>query len=267
MLHEVTEALAPLGIGATVHLDAWTSLLLALAGVGAGIINGVAGGGTLLSFPVLLALGYPALTANVTSTIGIWPGYAGGMAGLRREVFDQRTLLRLLAPCAIAGAVGGSILLLTTPASTFQSVAPWLVLAAAGLFAVQPALSRVLGQHPGRRHQVALAVCTTLASVYGGYFGAGLGVVLLAVLGLTLPDTILRTSSLRTVLSVLVNGVAALVFIGAASPVWAAAGLIAIGSLVGGFLGVSLLRRLPPMVFRVLVVAIGLVTAIKLLVG
>lgn len=257
-------------VGAVVHLNGWSYLWLILAGAGAGIINGVAGGGTLLTFPVLLALGYPALGANVTSTIGIWPGYAGGAAGFHQEALDQRRLLVILSPFAIAGALAGSALLLSTPSSSFEAVAPWLVLGAAGLYAIQPLLTRLLGgssHHPSRQRIVILATCTALVSVYGGYFGAGLGVVLLAILGLTLPDTIVRTSGLRTILSVVVNGVAALVFIGAASPYWEAVGLLAAGSLMGGFIGARVLRQLPPVLFRILVVALGLVTGLKLLLG
>jgi len=243
--------------------------LLALAGLGAGILNGVAGGGTLVSFPVLLALGFPALSANVTSTVGIWPGYLGGLAGFRAEIGDQSTRVRSLAPIAVVGAIGGAALLLTTSASSFARIAPWLVLFAALLFALQPVLARALSHvgtdHPTRR--ILLFAGTFAASIYGGYFGAGMGVVLLAVLGLAIPDTLARTSGMRTILSVLVNGVAALVFIAHFSLDWTAVGLLAIGSLLGGFLGARVALRLPVPIFRVVVVAIGLATAIRLFVG
>jgi uncharacterized protein len=253
---------------AVVSRGAESDALLALAGVGAGVINGVAGGGTLLSFPVLLALGYPALTANVTSTVGIWPGYLGGVAGFRREVANQRGMLTRLAPVAVLGAVAGSALLLTTPAGTFQHAAPWLVLAASLLYASQPLVARLVNrQRVGAAHRVVLMVGVFLTSVYGGYFGAGLGVILLALLGLTVPDTLARTTGVRTALSVLTNGVAALVFVGAASVSWPAAGCLAIGSLVGGFAGAKLVRHLPVPVFRAVVVLIGLVTVAKLLAG
>jgi hypothetical protein len=255
---------------AAVTLTAGRDVLLVLAGIGAGVVNGVAGGGTLISFPTLLAMGYPALQANVTSTVGIWPGYLGGVAGFRSEIGDQSGQVRRLAVPAVLGAVAGSVLLLTTPASDFEAIAPWLVLFATLLFAAQPLLVRAFGtsgdrHHPTRTRWLLLYGGTLGAAVYGGYFGAGMGVVLLAVLGLALPDTLARTSGLRTVLSVLVNGVAAAVFIAHASLVWAAVGLLAVGSLAGGYVGAHLARRIPAGALRVLVVAIGLATALKLL--
>jgi uncharacterized protein len=258
-----------LDVLATVHLTAGRALLVALAGLGAGIVNGVAGGGTLVSFPVLLALGYPALTANVTNTVGIWPGYVGGVAGFREEIGDQQATVRALAPAAAIGAVVGAVLLLTTSPADFQRAAPWLVLVASALFAVQPLLRKLLAgvghDHPTRR--LLLFGGTFVASVYGGYFGAAMGVMFLAILGLALPDTLSRTSGLRTILSVLVNGIAAVAFMIAASLAWVAVALLAAGSLVGGWIGARLARHLPAPVFRVVVVAIGLATAIKLLVG
>lgn len=253
----------------TVHLTLAKDALLVLAGLGAGIFNGVAGGGTLISFPVLLALGFPALSANVTSTVGIWPGYLGGVAGFHVEIGDQRARIRSLAPVAIVGAVGGATLLLLTSPEDFARLAPWLVLGAAVLFAVQPLLVRLLSHvaedHPTRR--LLLFGGTLAASVYGGYFGAGMGVVLLAVLGLALPDTLLRTSGMRTILSVLVNGVAAIVFMIHFSLVWVAVAMLGLGSLVGGWIGARVTLSLPAGVLRLVVVAIAVATALRLLVG
>jgi uncharacterized membrane protein YfcA len=242
-------------------------LVLVLAGLGAGIINGVAGGGTLISFPVLLALGYPALTANVTNTVGIWPGYAGGAAGFRHEISGQRERLVELTPVALAGGVAGAILLLTTPSATFKSLAPWLVLGASILFAVQPLLRRALAGSSDvpRTRPLLLVGGTVVASIYGGYFGAGLGVMLLAILGLALPDSIVRTSGLRTALSILVNGVAAVVFLIHGGLAWEAVGLLAAGSLVGGWIGARVAKAIPAIALRVVVIGVGLATAIKLL--
>jgi len=242
--------------------------LLVLAGFGAGLFNGVAGGGTLISFPALLALGYPALVANVTSTVGIWPGYIGGLAGYRREIADQRDHFAVLGPVTVAGAVLGAILLLTTPSSAFTRLAPWLVLFASALFALGPLLTRWLarGEEP-RPRPVALWAGMFVAAVYGGYFGAAMGVIMLAVLGLTLPDTLARASGIRAVLSVLANGVAAVVFIVHGHLQWAAAGLLGGGGLVGGYVGAALARRIPAPALRVVVVGIGLATGIRLLVG
>jgi uncharacterized protein len=253
----------------TTSLTAAHIVFLILGGLGAGIINGVAGGGSLISFPLLLALGYPALTANVTNTVGIWPGYAGGAAGFRDEITGQRERLVRLAPVALAGGLAGAILLLTTSSATFKSLAPWLVLGASVLFAAQPLLRRALAgssHAPPRTRPILLAGGTFAASVYGGYFGAGLGVMLLAILGLALPDSIVRTSGLRTALSILVNGVAAAVFLIHGGLAWRAVGLLAAGSLVGGWIGARVALRIPAMALRIVVVAVGLATVIKLLV-
>jgi uncharacterized membrane protein YfcA len=242
--------------------------LLVLAGIGAGIFNGVAGGGSLISFPVLLALGYPALTANITNTVGIWPSYLASAAGFRREIGDQRARLLRLTPVALAGGVVGAVLLLTTSEAAFADVVPWLILGAAALFAVQPWLRRALDRgeaHP-RPRPVLLVVGVFAASLYGGYFGAAMGVMFLAVLGLALPVSLAHTSGLRAVLSVLVNGIAAVVFLAHGGLAWEAAGWLALGTLAGGFAGARLALALPVPVLRVTVVVIGVGTAVKLLV-
>jgi uncharacterized protein len=240
--------------------------LLILAGLGAGIFNGVAGGGSLISFPVLLALGYPALTANVTNTVRIWPGYLGSAAGFRRQIADQQGQMARLAPVAAVGAVIGAILLLTTPSADFTRLAPWLVLGASLLFAAQPLLRRALEgtATPSGSRPVLLGGGIFLASVYGGYFGAGMGVMLLAILGLALPDSIARSSGMRTSLSILVNGIAAAVFLIHGGLAWEAVGLLAAGSLVGGWVGSLVALSIPAAALRAVVVVIGLGTAIKL---
>jgi uncharacterized protein len=252
-----------------VALTSGDRLLLIAAGLGAGVVNGAAGGGTLISFPALLAVGYPALTANVTSTVGIWSGYLGGAAGFRNEVRSQRDRLGSLAPTVIAGGVLGGVLLLTTPSNDFKVLAPYLLLFSCLLFAVQPLLARRLraAETPAPSHRVVLQAGTFLASIYGAYFGAGLGVVLLAVLGLALGDSLIRINGLRTVLALLVHTVAVLVFVIHAHVAWTAAGLMAGAALVGGYIGARIARRIPPVVLRVIILALGLTTAIRLLVG
>jgi len=257
------------GVLGTTPLTSPHVLLLVIGGVGAGFFNGVAGGGSLISFPLLLALGYPALTANVTNTVGIWPGYVGGAAGFRREISGQRGHLVELAPVSVVGGIAGAILLLTTSSAVFRSLAPWLVLGASVLFAAQPLLKRALSgpdHAPPRTRPVLLRAGTFFASVYGGYFGAGLGVMLLAILGLALPDSILRTSGLRTALSMLVNGIAAVVFLVHGGLAWDAVGLLAAGALVGGWVGTRVARSIPATALRIVVVAVGLATVVKLLV-
>jgi uncharacterized membrane protein YfcA len=242
------------------------ALLIALAGVGAGIFNGVAGGGSLISFPILLGLGYPALTANITNTIGIWPGYVASAAGFRKEVGEQRSRLLHLVPVALAGGVAGALLLLTTSESTFADIVPWLVLGAAALFAAQPWLRRALDRGaPPRTRPVLLIAGVFAASVYGGYFGAAMGVIFLAVLGLALPLSLAHTSGLRAVLSMIVNGVAAVVFLLHGGLAWEAVGLLALGSLIGGFAGARVALALPAPALRAVVVVIGVGTAVKLL--
>ena len=248
-------------------MSASHAVLIALAGVGAGIFNGVAGGGSLISFPVLLALGYPALTANITNTIGIWPGYVASAAGFRREIGDQRRRLLRLTPVCLAGGTAGALLLLTTSSATFDSVVPWLVLGAAALFAAQPLLRRTLDRDaPPRTRPVLLVAGVFAASVYGGYFGAAMGVMFLAVLGLALPVSLAHTSGLRAVLSMIVNGMAAVVFLIHGGLAWEAVGFLALGSLVGGFAGARLALALPAPALRVVVVVIAVGTAVKLLV-
>lgn len=255
-------------LGAATSLTAPHTVLLVLGGVLAGIFNGVAGGGSLISFPLLLALGYPALTANVTNTVGIWPGYLGSTAGFRHEIADQRRRLARLAPVAVLGGVIGAALLLTTPSADFTRLAPWLVLAASALFAAQPLLRRALdgrSQGPPRTRVAMLVGGTFAASVYGGYFGAGLGVMLLAIIGLALPDSLVRTSGLRSALSISVNGVAAAVFMIHGGLAWEAVGLLAGGSLIGGWVGARVALSIPVWALRVVVVLIGVGTTVKLL--
>ena len=242
-------------------------LLLALAGLGAGFVNGAAGGGTLISFPALLAVGYPALTANVTSTVGIWSGYLGGSAGFRKEVNSQRGQLRVLGATIVAGAIAGGILLLTTPTHDFALLAPYLLLAACALFAMQPLLARRLRQKGAaeRTHALLLHTGTFLGSVYGAYFGAGLGVVLLAVLGAALPEPLVRVNGLRSVIALIVNTIAVVIFVARANVAWTAAAVMVGCALIGGYAGARVSRRVPPQVLRVAVIAIGLASALDLL--
>jgi uncharacterized membrane protein YfcA len=253
------------------------SLLLLVAGFGAGFVNGIAGGGSLISFPALLALGHPAIVANVTSTVGIWSGYLGGVAGYRREVRAQAGRVRALAPIALGGGLTGALLLLVTPDGVFDALAPVLVLLACGLFAAQPVLARRLRAQRAERPASAVlrrgglvlpaVVGTFLAAVYGGYFGAGMGVVLLAVLGLALDDELARINGIRGVISLLVNSIAVVVFAVGADVAWGDAGLLSVSALVGGYSGARLARRMPVPVFRAVVIVLGLVAVGKLVFG
>jgi uncharacterized protein len=249
-------------------MSAGELVFLAIAGFLAGMVNGVAGGGSMVSFPALLALGVPSLAANVTSTVGIWPGYLGGAAGFRRRLAGQRDLLRELAPAALVGALVGSGLLLITSQDEFDALAPWLVLVACALFAAQPALARRLGAAgpASRDWRVLRDGGVLLGSVYGAYFGAGLGVLLLAVLGITVAEALTDLNAVRTVLALLVNSIAVVVFAVAAPVVWSAAATMAAASLAGGYVGARTATRMPVPVFRAVVLVLGLAAAIGLFV-
>ena len=239
--------------------------LLAAAGLAAGAINSVAGGGSLVSFPALLLAGYPTLTANATNLIAVTPGYLGGTVGYRAELRGQAARARLLGAIVVAGALSGSAILLVAPASAFKAVAPFCVLLACVLLVAQPKLVRPHDETAGDRSPVLLAAMFA-GGVYGGYFGAGLGIMLLALLAVFVHEDMQRLNALKGVLSLVVSLAAAAV-LGIFGPVdWAACGVIAATSLVGGRLGVVVARRLSAQTLRLSVAAYGTVVAIVLLV-
>jgi uncharacterized membrane protein YfcA len=238
------------------------ALLVGLGGVVAGAVNAVAGGGTLASFPALLAVGVAPVTANITSSVGLLSGYLGGSVAYRRELADQGARVKALLPFALVGGVAGALLLLVTPQSTFRAVVPYLVLVSCLLLADQPRQARVHGSsgiHWGARLGVGIG------AVYGSYFGAGLGVLLLAVLGILIADDLQRLNALKGVLSLLINVVGGLVFVASAHVAWAYVAILAVTAYLGGTLGVLLARRLPPAVMRAAVVTMGTVVGIVLL--
>jgi uncharacterized membrane protein YfcA len=250
----------------------WRLLIIGVVGVVAGISNGIAGGGTFLSFPTLLALGIPTLQANVSSTVGILPSTFGGVRGFRRELATHTKLLRrLLIPCVL-GSVVGCALLLTGSNQTFADVVPWLIGIATLLFAVAPRITKLLAKRDltgetNRVHRRSLFVGIFLASTYGGYFGAGLGIVLLAVMALTLPYEIFDLQGLRSALAMVINGVATVVFIARGHLALDAVYVLLVGALIGGWLGTILIRRLSPKLVRTLVIIVGIGTTIKLAIG
>lgn len=246
-------------------------LVIALAGFAAGFVNGIAGGGSLVSFPALLATGHGALTANVTNTVGILPGYVGGAAGFRDQLRSQRRRVRELAPAALLGGSLGSVLLLVTPESTFDGIAPVLIIGACLLFALQPRLTRAVAARRTEDHDAAgpvprLAVVGAfVASIYGGYFGAGIGVIFLAILGTVLVDELSRVNALRGILSLLVNGVAAAIFAFSGEVHWAAAAILGATSLVGGYAGARTSLKLSPTLLRAVVLTFGVLAVVRLL--
>lgn len=236
------------------------------AGFIAGLINAIVGSGTLLTFPVLLAIGYSPLVANVSNTVGMAVGNVSGVYGYRRELVGQaRRLVQLAVPAAL-GSLTGAVLLLALPESVFHRVVPLLILFAVVLVIVQPRLSRALSEH--RTHRVsrsALLVGIYLTGVYGGYFGAGQGVMLIGFMGVFLEDPLQRLNAFRNVLAGVNNGLAAIFFAFVAHVAWPVAIMLAASSLVGGQVGAAVGRRLPPVALRIVIVLAGLAAVVKLL--
>ncbi len=241
------------------------------AGIVAGTINTVVGSGTLVTFPVLLAFGYAPVTANVSNTVGLVPGSVAGAIGYREELKGQTRRAIPLATASVLGGIVGAILLLSLPASAFKAIVPGFIAIALVLIVLQPRLSRALAarRERPRAHDRAgpLGTAATFGSgIYGGYFGAAQGILLLAILGLSLEgEDLQRINALKVVLAGLVNLVAGVVFVFAAHVAWLPALLIAIGSIIGGVVGARYGRRLPPAALRALIVVVGIFAIVRLL--
>jgi hypothetical protein len=243
------------------------AIAIAAAGFGAGTVNTVVGSGTLITFPVLLAFGYAPVQANVSNTIGLVPGGLSGTHGYRAELEGQGRRAVLLGTMSFVGALIGAALLLTLPASAFKAIVPFFIASALLLIVFQPWLSRRLEarRETHRPHGGPWTAAALLATgVYGGYFGAGQGILLLAILSLALTDSLQRVNALKNVLATVANLVAAVVFALAADVAWGVALLIAIGAVLGGVLGAQLGRRLPPTAFRAVIVVVGIAAIVKL---
>jgi hypothetical protein len=244
-------------------------LLLIGAGGLAGAVNAAAGGGSLISFPALLIAGLPALSANVTNTVALCPGYVGGVSGFRADLAGQRTAMRALGGSAVLGAGVGVVLLEISPAATFRAVVPFLLLLGCTLLAFQPPIAGWVNRRrgdgpPGR---APLALTTFAAGAYGAYFGAGLGVILLAVLGILVAETLPRLNALKAFLAMVINLLAAALFIILLPVSWTGVAIVAPTSLVGGRVGATLARRTPPTALRAGVVSVGVVVAVALIAG
>lgn len=242
--------------------EAGALVLEGMAAVAAGAVNAIAGGGTLITFPTLTALGMPAVAANVTNTVALCPGYVGGALAQAGDLRGQRPRMRLVLPAGVAGGILGGILLMQTGERAFAAIVPYLILSAAGLLAAQEPIRRWLGRRAGHDRPGALprawaGLAIVLAAVYGGYFGAGLSVIVLAVLGLTIDDTLTRLNALKQVVSLAINVAAAVFFLFSGRVVWTTAAVMAVGALLGGNLGGRLAGRIRPATLRWVVVAIG----------
>ncbi len=245
------------------------ALLIVVAGIGAGTINTIVGSGTLITFPTLLLLGVPAVTANISNSVGLVAGGVTGVAGYRREIAGSVSDLLALVPWSIVGAVMGALLLLVLDPAAFAAIVPALILVGILLVVFGPQLSRVAARNrsaaQGGWHRWALRVSVMLTGVYGGYFGAAQGVILMGILSILTAENLQRLNGWKNVLGTVANGVAALVFITVAPHHvdWAVAGLIALGALIGGVVGSTIGRRLSPGVLRAVIVVIGVVAIVR----
>jgi uncharacterized membrane protein YfcA len=241
----------------------WEIAAILVAGMGAGTINTVVGSGTLITFPTLLAFGVPPVTANVSNNLGLVPGSVAGAWGYRRELDGQRPRVLWLLSASAIGALTGGVLLLTLPEGAFEAIVPVLILLGVCLVILQPRLSAWVArraERTGVEHAHGAPwvwPAVLLTGVYGGYFGAAQGVLLMAILGIGVAESLQRSNAVKNVLASCVNAVAGLLFALVADVDWAVAGLIAIGAVIGGLLGASVGRRLPPIVLRVVIVVVG----------
>ncbi len=244
-------------------------LLVALAAVAAGLINALAGGGTLVTFPALIAVGLPSVAANVTNTIAVAPGHLGATFAQKRELSGQRRRLLLLVAAALLGGLAGGLLLLLTSEKVFRHLVPFLILLASALLAVQEPVRRWLVRRLGRgggSHETWSALPVFAASIYGGYFGAGLSVIVLAALGLALDDSLTRLNAVKQAVGFAANGAAAVLFLFSGQVVWSAALVMAAGAVAGGVLGGRLAGRIRPATLRIVVVSLGMIVGIVYLV-
>ena len=246
-------------------MEWWEALVISFAGLWAGTINTVVGSGTLVTFPVLVALGFPPVTATTSNAIGLIPGTVAGAWGYRHELGERKRNLRTLGVGSFLGALGGAALLLTLPHDAFEAVVPWLIGLSVALVAVQPLLTKWLGSRstdpqPGP----LLYFLIFLIGIYGGYFTAAQGIMLLGVMGLLMPDSMQRLNAVKNGLSAIVNIVAGTVYAVVAPVSWPVVGLLALSSTVGGLLGARVGRRLPPLALRIVIVAIGVVAVVHM---
>ena len=242
------------------------ALAIFAAGLAAGTVNVIVGSGSLITFPTLLALGYPPVLANVSNNVGLVPGNVSATVAYRRELVGQRRRLVQLGSASLVGGLIGAILLLALPHSVFKAAVPALIALAAVLMVFQPRMSARLERRGTRRAHggVALMAGVFLTGVYGGYFGAAQGVVLIALLAIFIDDDLQRLNGTKNALALIVNAAAGLLFVATTDVAWSVAGLIAAGSIIGGQVGGRIGRRLPVPVLRWTIVTVGLAVAVTL---
>ena len=248
-------------------MSLFNEILIFLAAVTAGFINAMAGGGTLVSFPVLLAIGISPVVANVTNTVALVPGTIGGMWAQRNEFQSQRNRLMKLLPVSIVGGVAGGLLILNTNENTFRAIIPYLILLATMLLAAQVKIknwvvARIGHAHTEHHNPLFMMSLVFMAAVYGGYFGAGLGVILMATLGLVTDDSMTRLNFLKQALGFAINLAAAIYFAFSGKVDWMVAFVMIFGSLFGGWIGGRLAGKMKPEILRWIVVSAGLIAAV-----
>jgi uncharacterized membrane protein YfcA len=245
-----------------------SEVVLLPAGVVVGVINAIAGGGSLLSFPLFLALGYSPVSANVTNTVGIFACNFSASWGYRRELRKVAPTALSLCLAATLGSIIGASILLTVGSDAFGALVPWLMFGAVALVAVQPTLVRVLrGQRDAPVHRNWAVLAAFAAGLYGGYFGAAVGILLLALLGICLHATAQRTNALKNLLALCINAIDVVIFAAFGPVHWGAAGLLALGTTTGGYLGASIAQRVPDQAFRYVVVGVGVAAGIAMLIS
>jgi hypothetical protein len=238
--------------------------ILAASAFAAGLVNAVAGGGTLITFPALLATGVPAVAANATNTVALFPGQLASSVAYRSHIAEERRRALVLAVPSLLGGVLGAVLLLALPERAFELAVPWLILFACVVLGFQTQLKRVVASASHASHPAALWIAQLLISIYGGYFGAGIGILMLAAMGILLPSSIQHANALKVLFSLLINAIAAVIFAARGAVFWPEAVLMAAASIAGGFLGARLAQRLPPAGMRGFAIAVGLFAAGKM---
>lgn len=244
----------------------WEAVLVVVAGVFAGGINTVVGSGTLVTFPVLLAVGYPPVVANVSNSLGLVPGSLSGAWGYREELKGQTDRVKRLLPASILGGIVGAVLLVTLPENAFAAIVPVLIVIALVLVVIQPWLNRKLAdRRTDNDGGLLLWFGVFAAGIYGGYFGAAQGVLVMGLMGVLVSDHLQRLNALKNVLTAFVNLVAGVLFIFIADVAWLVVLLLAVGSVIGGQIGAKIGRKLPPAVLRGVIVVVGVAAIVQLL--
>jgi len=238
--------------------------LLAAAAAAAGLVNAIAGGGTLLTFPALLAAGVSPVSANATNTVALFPGQLASSLAYRGHIADERRRALALAVPSLLGGVLGAWMLLSLPEASFEAAVPWLIVFACLVLAFQGQLRRLAARAPHANHPAALWIAQLAISIYGGYFGAGIGILMLAAMGILLPSSLQHANALKVLFALLINAVAAVIFVASGTVRGPEAALMAAASIAGGFVGARLAQRLPPAGMRGFAIAVGLFAAAKL---